>query len=158
LLNFVEVKGKQSSLKGTEGEKEQPGEEDRGYTSEKKKVDGGDIVKEEKDQMKTAKHEEHGIVEKDAKKEHEPTVYENRMQEREEKELKEDVEKDASPTLAVDQTTCAPAPVSGGDIKKGGVIIDNKTGTDKISGTLLTCHLQPYMKHYTSFYFFHKPI
>ncbi|XP_047079503.1 uncharacterized protein LOC124690113 [Lolium rigidum] len=123
-----EVKGKQSGLiKGSQGENEQAAEEDRGDTSEKKKVDGGDSVKEEKDHMKTVKDKEHDIIKRDAK-EHEPTVVENRMQERGEQELKEDVEKRASPTLDVAQTA---APGSGGDIKIKDTGIDNFT--DKIS-------------------------
>lgn len=118
----TEVKGKQSSLiKGPRGENEQAAQEDRGDTSEKKKVDGGDGVKEEKDNIRTVKDKEHGIIKRDAE-EHEPTVVENRMQERGEKELKEGVEKRASPTLDVAQTA---APWSGGKIKD--TVIDNFT-------------------------------
>ncbi|KAM0866861.1 hypothetical protein ACQ4PT_042364 [Festuca glaucescens] len=124
----TEAKGKQSSLiKGSQGENEQAAEEDRGDTSEKKKVDGGDSVKEEEDHMKTVKDKEHDIVQRDAE-EHEPIVDENRMQERGEKELKEDVEKRVSPALDVVQTA---APGSGGDIKIKDTVIDNFT--DKIS-------------------------
>ena len=128
MLNFVEIKGKQKSLKGSEEENEQPTEEDRGDTSEIRKDEGRDkyheIVKEERNHMNKPKDEEHDIIKKDAR-EREPTIDENRMQDKDDKELKEDVEKSK-----IMGTTS-------GDINKRAVI--DKTVTNKISGTLLTC-------------------
>ncbi|CAM0948976.1 unnamed protein product [Alopecurus aequalis] len=124
----TEVKGKQSGLKGESG---QAAEEDRGDTSERKEVDGGDkyheTVKEEKDHMKKAIDEEHDIIKKDATK-HESNVDENKMKERDKKEQKENTEKRASPTLAIDQTV---APASDRDIKEGAIM--DQTETEKIS-------------------------
>uniref|UniRef100_A0ACD5ZIC3 Uncharacterized protein n=1 Tax=Avena sativa TaxID=4498 RepID=A0ACD5ZIC3_AVESA len=120
----TEAQGKQSSPKGNEGENEQAAVEDRGDAGETKKAEGGDIVKEEKDQSKAGKDEEHDITKKDAK-EHVPTVDENGKQERDEKELKEDVEKRAPPKLAMDQAA------ADGDVKEGAVI--DKTDAEKLS-------------------------
>jgi hypothetical protein len=157
---FVEVKKeeKPSNLKGTQGESEQPtpAKEDNGATDEIKNVDGGDknheIVNKENDNKREAKDEEHNPMKKGARVP-EPNVDENKVQAGDEKEeLKEAVEKQASPTPAVDQTV---APASEGDIKKGDVT--DKTHKDTISGTLP--HLPilsfskkevktPYMKHH----------
>lgn len=126
---------KPSNLKGTQGEKEQPApaKEDNRATDEIKKVDGGDknheIVNKENDNKREAKDEEHNPMKKGAQV-HESIVDENKVQVKDKEELKEGVEKQSSPTLAVDQTM---APAGGGDIKKDAVT--DKTDKDKISGT-----------------------
>ncbi|KAF7006593.1 hypothetical protein CFC21_021629 [Triticum aestivum] len=130
----VKEEEKPSNLKGTQGENEQPGpaKEDNEATGEIEKLDGGDknheIVNKENDNKREAKSEEHNPMKQGAQV-HEPNEDENKVQASDEKEeLKEDVEKQASPTLAVDQTV---APAREGDIKKGA--ITDKTHKDKIS-------------------------
>ncbi|XBI98835.1 hypothetical protein VPH35_019029 [Triticum aestivum] len=132
----VKKEEKPSNLKGTQGENEQPApaKEDNGATDEIKKVDGGDknheIVNKENDNKREAKDEEHDPMKKGPQV-HEPNVDGNKVQaSNENEELKEAVEKQVSPTLAVDQTA---VPRSEGDIKKGAVT--DKTHKDKISET-----------------------
>ncbi|XP_037482041.1 uncharacterized protein LOC119360555 [Triticum dicoccoides] len=125
----VKEEEKPSNLKGTQGENEQPApaKEDSGATDGIKKVDGGDkkheIVNKENDNKREAKDEEHNPMKKGAQVP-EPNVDENKVQASNEEELKEVVEKQVSPTLAVDQTV---------DIKKGDVA--DKTDKDKTSET-----------------------